>query len=109
MGAFGFPQKAYGGQKSIIKHPSQGEAKSAGGSQWTNGLRQSFDGMCAKVTHGIQENLQRMETYVENANNEHKERKQKESRNSLGKCQLQFSANPTFNAKHYKVPTANKN
>ena len=39
MGAFGFPQKAYGHQKLIIKHLSQGEAKSAGGSQWTNGLR----------------------------------------------------------------------
>ena len=39
MGAFGFPQKAYGHQKLIIKHPSQGEAKSARGSQWANGLR----------------------------------------------------------------------
>ena len=43
MGAFGFPQKAYGHQKLIIKHLSQGEAKSAGGSQWTNGLRQGTE------------------------------------------------------------------
>ena len=37
IGAFGFPQKAYGHQKLIFKHPSQGEAKSAGGYQWANG------------------------------------------------------------------------
>lgn len=77
--------------------------------KFVNQVGSSFDGMCAKVTHDIQENLQRMETYVDNANNEHKQRKQKESMNSLGKGQLQFSANPTFIAKHYKVPTANKN
>ena len=77
--------------------------------KFVNQVGSSFDGMCAKVTNQIQGNLQRMETYVDNANNEHKERKQKESRSSLGKCQSQFSANSTFTAKHYKLPTANKN
>ena len=53
--------------------------------KFVNQVGSSFDGMCAKVTNQIQGNLQRMETYVDNANNEHKERKQKESRSSLGK------------------------
>ena len=45
------PHEAYGQQKLIIKHPSQGEAKSAGGSQWTNGLRQTEPPAYSKGAH----------------------------------------------------------